>query len=97
MEIDVRKIEGNERPPLPLNDRWLRDGAILGHPAAPAEPDTLALFERCVDGDGEASSLTRRLGARDRDPVRDYDETRHHTSSHLTDRRIAELMIPAIE
>ncbi len=82
---------------MPLNDRWRRGGVILGDPPAPAEPDSLALFERRVDGDCEASSLTRRLGARDRDPVRDYDETRHHTSSHLTDRRIAELMIPAIE
>jgi hypothetical protein len=55
-----------------------------------------ALFERRVDGDGEVSDL-RRLGAGDRNAVRDYDETRHHTPSHLTDRRIAELMIPAIE
>ena len=96
LEIDVRQIERNECPPLPSDHRRLRDAAILGHPPAPAEPDPLALFERRVDRDGEAAGL-RRLGAGDRDPVRDYDETRHHTSSHLIDRRIAELMMPAIE
>ena len=97
LEIDARKIERNERPPLPSDDRWLRGSAILGDPPAPAEPDPLALFERGVDGDGEPSRLAWRLVARDRNSVRDYDETRHHTSSHLTDSRIAEMMIPAIE
>ena len=84
-------------PLQPPDDRWLRGSAILDHPPAPAEPDPLAPFERRVDGDGKPSRLARRLVAGDRDSVRNYDKTRHHTSSHLTDSRIAELMIPAIE
>ena len=64
----------------------------------PLQPNQiLALFERRVDGDDEPSRLAWRLVAGDRDSVRYYDETRHHTSSHLTDSRIAELMISAIE
>ena len=31
------------------------------------------------------------------DPACDYDEMRHQTSSHFLDKRVAELMIPAIE
>ena len=97
LKIGRRQIERDERPSPTLNDRRRAERAILAHLPAPAEPDALAPFQRRVDGDGQASGLTRHLGVGNGDPIRHDDQPRRHTSSHLTDRRIAELMMPAIE
>ena len=78
-----------------LDDLGLLGGALVGS-ISPLQPNhsPSRCFERGIDRDGEAAGLARPLGIGNRDAVRDYDETRHQTSSHFTDSRVAELMMP---
>ena len=64
--------------------------------AAPAEPDADAIAQRGLDGDRQpACERLARVGHGD--SVRDDDQARSHASSQLDDRRVAVLIMPAIE
>ena len=70
---------------------------LLRDLAAPAEPHSVAIFERSLHrnrhapGEGSAGSL------RHRHAVGDDDQSRAHASSQLDDSRVALLMMPAME
>ena len=91
----------------PGDSRWhrlvvapsVRRHAPAVQPAASGATLVLQPFgrERDLIIDGEPARLTRAFGIGHRDAVRDYDETRHQTSSHFSDSRVAALMMPAIE
>ena len=64
--------------------------------AAPAEPDADAIAQRGLDGDRQpAREVLARVGHGD--SIRDDDQARSHASSQLDDRRVAVLIMPAME
>ena len=65
--------------------------------AAPAEPHSVAIFERGFHRDRHSAGERRAWGIGNRDAVRDYDKSRAHASSQLDDSRVAVLMMPAME
>src|SRR5262249_6409257 len=95
--VGRRQVDRDKAALAALDHPRLVCGTLIADLAAPSEPQPFAMLERGLDGDRETAGLARALGIGDRDAVRNYDETRHQTSSHFSDRRVAELMIPAIE
>ncbi len=79
------------------DDRRGLDIGIVLDLAAPAEPKTRPRFQRGMDRDRQAARRRRMAGLRDGDAVRDDNQSAHQRSSQLWDKRMAELMIPAME
>ena len=69
---------------------------LVADVAAPTEPDAGAVAQRGLDRNRQPARLMM-AGVGHRDSVRDNDQARSHASSQLDDKRIAVLMIPAIE
>src|SRR5208282_984558 len=69
---------------------------LIADVAAPAEPDAGAIAQRGLDRDRQpAREVLARVGHGD--SIRDDDQARSHASSQLDDRRVAVLIMPAIE
>ena len=65
--------------------------------AAPAEPHSVAIFQRGLDRDRHSAGQRRARGVGNRYAVGNYDQSRAHASSQLDDSRVAVLMMPAME
>ena len=89
-EVDDRVFD----PAAP--DAARRRRFLIADVAAPAEPDADAFAQRGLDGDRQpAGKLLARVGKGH--SIRDDDQARSHASSQLDDRRVAVLIMPAIE
>ena len=77
--------------------RYRLDVGIVIDLAAPAEPETWPRLQRRMYRDRQASRWRRMAWLWDGDAVRDDNQSAHQRSSQLWDKRMAELMIPAME
>ena len=92
MVVDV-EIESDIADVAPLDD-LRRSGRLLGDAAAPAAPHALTPAQRRLDRDREAAGA---FFARQSYAVGNDYQARHQAFSHVSDRRIAVLMTPAME
>ena len=96
LDVVCRQIDEDVSDPVDLDYvrlawGWVRDLA------APAEPHSVAIFQRGLHRDRHSASQRRARAIGNRYAVGDYDESRAHASSQLDDSRVAVLMMPAME
>ncbi len=70
---------------------------LLRDLAAPPEPHSVAIFERCLHRNRHSPRERGARRFRHRHAVGDDDQSRAHASSQLDDSRVALLMMPAME